>query len=85
MISYLVWKRIMNLLEHPEFVNVLDENSKLLRVASIYGPNASGKSTLLSAIYFIKEISSGRLTIENPMIRDYLNQSISRESLEGDI
>nr|WIF88111.1 AAA family ATPase [Acholeplasma laidlawii] len=68
------------LTEHPEFVNVLDENSKLLRVASIYGPNASGKSTLLSAIYFIKEISSGRLTIENPMIRDYLNQSISRES-----
>ena len=68
------------LTEHPGFVNVLDENSKLLRVASIYGPNASGKSTLLSAIYFIKEISSGRLTIENPMIRDYLNQSISRES-----
>jgi AAA15 family ATPase/GTPase len=68
------------LTEKPEYINELDENSKLLRVASIYGPNASGKSTLLSAIHFIKDIASGRLSKENPIIRDYLSERISRET-----
>lgn len=69
------------LTEKPEYINDLDENSKLLRVASIYGPNASGKSTLLSAIHFVKEIISGRLSKENPIIRDYLSDRISRDTV----
>ena len=52
------------LTEKQEYINVLDENSKLLRVASIYGPNASGKSTLLLALHFVNDIVSGRLSLD---------------------
>ena len=68
------------LTEKPEYINELDENSKLLRVASIYGPNASGKSTLLSAIHFVKDIVSGRLSKENPIIQDVLSDRMVRET-----
>jgi AAA15 family ATPase/GTPase len=64
------------LTEQLENINVLDQNSKLLKVASIYGPNASGKSTLLSAIHFIKNIISGKLSKENPIIKDVLRNDM---------
>lgn len=53
---------VMDLTEHKDFIAQLSENSKLLKVASIYGPNASGKSNILRAIYFVKNFVEGRLS-----------------------
>jgi len=60
---------IQELTEHPEFVTNLDKDNKLLKVASIYGPNASGKTNLLHALEFVRELISGRLSRENPRYR----------------
>jgi len=52
------------LTEHEHHIRGFDTKNKILKVASIYGPNASGKSTLLMAIHFVKDIIQGRLSRE---------------------
>lgn len=54
--------------EFPEFIKEC-KLGDLLKVASIYGPNASGKTNLLTALEFVRELVSGRLSRENPRYR----------------
>lgn len=60
---------VNELTEHLDYITQLDEETKLLKVASIYGPNASGKSNLLMALQFVQDFVGGRLSRENPRFR----------------
>ena len=56
---------VQELTEHPEFVTDLDKENKLLKVASIYGPNASGKSNLIFALRYIRNLVTGLYINDN--------------------
>ncbi len=45
--------------EHPDHIVKINDN-KLLRVASVYGPNGGGKSNLLKALTVAKSLLQGR-------------------------
>lgn len=66
---------VNELTEHLDYITRLDEETELLKVASIYGPNASGKSNLLHALQFVQDFVGGRLSRENPRLRFAYNNS----------
>jgi len=46
--------RATSYVQHPSHVTKLDEKTGLLKTIAIYGANASGKSNLISAMYFFE-------------------------------
>lgn len=56
---------VPDLTEHMDFITHLDNKNELLKVASIYGPNASGKSNLLYALRYLRNLITGLYINDN--------------------
>jgi hypothetical protein len=47
--------RATSYIQHPSHIIDVDEKTKLLKTASLYGANASGKSNFISAMFFFEQ------------------------------
>jgi AAA15 family ATPase/GTPase len=68
---------VAELSEHLDYITHLDTDNALLKVASIYGPNASGKSNVLNTLSFVKDFVYGYLSREYIKYSPYLHATYS--------
>ena len=65
--------------EHPShIVNI--NNNKLLKIASIYGPNGGGKSNLLKSIVLLKHLI-GRMSQPGIVLNEYTKYIFSKDNI----
>ena len=70
---------ISNVSEHENHIIENSHGDKLLKVASIYGPNAGGKTTLLKAFNLINEVTKLRPSFNVDLLSNQQKQGTIQE------
>lgn len=71
--------RATNYVQHPDHVIEMSDDTRLLKTVSIYGANASGKSNLIRALYFMDNYITSQFYPKDKEYDDEKSPSIRNE------